>query len=439
MNTSPREHQRQVIDAEIKSLEESIRALRHRRNALAPVSSLPTEVIIAIFSILRLRGTPHLGKRPGCHPSLAWLNVTHVCHQWREIALDLPLFWSHVDFTNLTLTGMAEILARAKKAPLHLEARLLDSHRKVHWFSAFEMELQTRLSAICHLTISARPSRLHRTLKRLVSPAPTLETLSLSYPCEARSFIPDTLFDGVTPSLSTLKLYHCDISWKSPLLKGLKSLDIRGPSSDARPSIGVWLDALNEMPQLKRLVLHSASPSAFRFRFDVERTVTLPFLTHFNISDNTKECALALAHIVLPALTWLYITASSCSLTAGDSGTRRFLRYIAQHTHSLQDTQPLRKITRRHPGVARCRCRNRQHARLVRHDALCTPGDFFHDRRSSLSYHRRGIGGPPPAGPHDAHGRSPHTARRAVLAVSRAAVAPSPTRATTATCSTWVQ
>jgi hypothetical protein len=49
------------IDAEIKSLEESVRAsvrtLRRRRNALAPISSLPIELIADIFSLLRLPDT----------------------------------------------------------------------------------------------------------------------------------------------------------------------------------------------------------------------------------------------------------------------------------------------------------------------------------------------------------------------------------------------
>lgn len=76
-----RKYQREAVDAEIKSLEKSIRALKHRRNALAPVSSLPTEVIAAIFSFLRVPVASSLltqGEKPD---HLAWLNVAHVCHQ----------------------------------------------------------------------------------------------------------------------------------------------------------------------------------------------------------------------------------------------------------------------------------------------------------------------------------------------------------------------
>src|ERR1700761_8616112 len=88
---------RQAIDTEIKSLEGSIRALRHRRNALAPVSSLPTEVIEVIFSLLHVPSTLLPFTLDGKLDHLVWPRVAHVCHQWREIALNQPLFWSHVD------------------------------------------------------------------------------------------------------------------------------------------------------------------------------------------------------------------------------------------------------------------------------------------------------------------------------------------------------
>src|SRR6267378_1117860 len=63
-HTNSRKSQRQVIDAEIKSLEESIRGLKHRRNALAPISSLPPEILAVIFSFFRFPGTSPLGKLP---------------------------------------------------------------------------------------------------------------------------------------------------------------------------------------------------------------------------------------------------------------------------------------------------------------------------------------------------------------------------------------
>jgi hypothetical protein len=135
---NPWERSQQTVDAEIKPLEESIRVLEEstrasiraleesirasktRRNALSPISSLPPEVFAAIFSFACLPGIPSLGGEPD--HNLARIHLSHVCHQWREIALNLPLLWSHVDFTTLSLAGAIEILARAKSVPLYLEA-----------------------------------------------------------------------------------------------------------------------------------------------------------------------------------------------------------------------------------------------------------------------------------------------------------------------------
>ena len=343
---NPREFQRQTIDAEIKSLEQSIRALRFRRNTLAPISSLPTEVFGAIFSLLRLPGTPALTGEPDHH--LAWLSVTHVCHQWRSIALNDPLLWRHIDFTNITLDGAAEMLTRAKKAPLHLQARVTGQPQDDARFNAFERALQSRVSHLCYVTISADSFYLHRTLERLLSPASTLEYLSLSTEkmyrarTPSRTSISSTLFDGVTPRLSCLVLDKCDISWTSPLLKGLKSLEIRTPSMNARPSLADWLDALEEMPQLRRLVLHSASPIAHPFPFNIERTITLSFLTCLDLSASADDCVLALSHLVPPSLTQLCLTARSDHPDGVD--VLKFLPYVARHAHGPQDTKPLQSV-----------------------------------------------------------------------------------------------
>ncbi|KAF8257754.1 hypothetical protein EI94DRAFT_1757048 [Lactarius quietus] len=335
------EYQRQAIDAEIKSLEESIRVLRRRRNALAPISSLPPEVIAAIFSFSRATLSDFI---PGEKPDpLAWLRVSHVCHQWRETALNQPLFWNHVDFTTLSSAGAAEILARAKTVPLYLKARVSGGHWDKSRLNGFQEELQRRIPRICHLLISANIRHLRDTLSSLVSPAPTLERLSLSSKeHRVQVAIPETLFGGTTPKLSYLELRNCDISWESSLLKGLKDLKIRGPSPNVRPSLSAWLDALDEMPQLEVLTLHEASPMTFSFQFDVERTVTLPSLTHLDISDSTSGCALALAHLELPTLTCLCLKASS-RFADGDD-VREVLPYVLRHAHGSQDTQPLQSV-----------------------------------------------------------------------------------------------
>jgi hypothetical protein len=293
--------------------------LRHNAQH-SPVSSLPPEVFAAIFSLLCLPGASSPSGSPDHH--LARLRVSHVCHQWREIALNQPLLWSHVDFTTLSLAGAAEILNRAKSVPLYLDARVFGRRWDNIRLSTFRKELQARVPYIRHLRTSAEPAHLRSTLEGLVSPAPNLEYLSLSSHSARRErsivergSITVTLFDGSAPRLSWLELRNCGISWNSPLLKGLKYLEIFTPSAHARPNLTVWLDALDEMPQLKTLTLHSASPIAPPFPSDVERTVLLPSLTHLDILASPEDCTLALAHLDLPALTCLCLAATSFQLS----------------------------------------------------------------------------------------------------------------------------
>ncbi|KAH8987724.1 hypothetical protein EDB86DRAFT_3081903 [Lactarius hatsudake] len=343
-----REDQRQSIDAEIRSLEESIQALRRRRNALAPISSLPTEVVVTIFSFLRVRVTLLAFKLGAKSEGPAWLRVAHVCHRWREIALNQPLFWSHVDFTTVSSAGAAEILARAEKVPLQLEARIPIGLWDEARFGAFQQELQNHVSHISHLGFSAAPSHLRKILGGLVSPAPTLEFLSLSgekyqnLRVREPAFVPDTLFDGSAPRLSSLELWHCNISWKSPLLRGLKHLEMRVPFE--RPSLTIWLDALDEMSQLKTLTLHGASPTAPPGASlpEIERNVTLPSLTLFELSSSAKDCGLALAHLILPALTSLCLVVNSRRGDGDD--VQKILPYVARHAHGPQDAQPLQSM-----------------------------------------------------------------------------------------------
>ncbi|KAF8264774.1 hypothetical protein EI94DRAFT_1737669 [Lactarius quietus] len=328
---NPREYLRQAIDAEIKSLEGSIRTLRHRRNALAPVSSLPTEVVLIIFSLVREDDI-----------FLSWLQVAHVCHQWREIALNLPYFWSHVDFTTVGSAGAAEILTRAKKAPLHLMADIPFSRWDEARFSKFRKELHDHTFHIRHLQFSAESIQFSRTLNSLTSPAPTLESLKLMNHGSAdgttfsQGFIPETLFDESTPRLARLELSNYAINWKSPLLRGLKYLDIKSPYK--RPRVSIWLEALDEMPQLQTLILQYASPISppnTSLPFDVERAVTLPSLTFLDITSRATDCGLALGHLVLPALTSLCLVVDSCFPDGSD--VPETLPYVARHakTHPL--------------------------------------------------------------------------------------------------------
>jgi hypothetical protein len=338
ISTESRDHHRQTIIDEIKSLEESTRALKSRRNALAAISRLPPETLATIFAFL----SASAWNERAVH--LEWIRVAHVCRRWREAALDYPRFWSHINFTKLTSVGMAEILARAKMAPLRLEADV--SMWRIARVEDFAKHLETHISHTRHLRLSGY---FETVLARLSSSAPTLEFLSFSHKSPMLGLppatIPDNLLNCTAPNLACLKLENCDISWKSPLLKGLRTLQILDISTKARPVLGDWLDTLNEMPQLKTLSLQSATPlapPASPFMSEPSRTITLPSLTHFHIRAFAKDCALALAHLLLPTLTWLHVDVESHDQEGED--VRLVIPYVARNAYVLQDIEPIRSI-----------------------------------------------------------------------------------------------
>ena len=325
--------QQELID-ELISLKASNRALKSRYNELVPISRLPCEVLAAIFSFLSAFAWD---EGSGL---LAWICAAHVCRRWRETALNHPRFWNHINLTELTPVGMAEILSRAKMAPLHLEADLI--YWEAAHFEVFERQLEAHISHTRHLEL--RGVHLSTVVKRLVSPAPTLESLSLSHESPLyvlpSIIIPDNLLNCAAPNLTSLKLENCNIDWKSPLLKGLRTLEILDLSPKARPELNDWLDALMGMPQLKVLSLRSATPLDYP---SMSRIVTLPSLTYFRIDDSAESCGLALAHLVLPTLTRLHVNVESHNREGGDV-LRTVIPYVVQCVYVMQDIEPIRSI-----------------------------------------------------------------------------------------------
>jgi hypothetical protein len=211
LSAQSRDYIRQTITDEIKWSEASTRALKSRRNTLAPISRLPPETLATIFALL----SASAWDEKVVH--LEWLRVVHVCRRWRKAALNHPRFWSHINFTKLTSAGVAEILARAKMAPLHLQGDV-GIWRAAH-VEVFERQLEVHISHTRHLSISGY---FETALARLLSSAPTLESLSLSRKSPTcwlpPVIIPENLLNCTAPNLTSLELENCDISWKSPLL-----------------------------------------------------------------------------------------------------------------------------------------------------------------------------------------------------------------------------
>ena len=119
--------------------------------------------------------------------------------------------------------------------PLHLEAIVMLGEAKS---SALLRQLETHIFHTCRLDLSGN---LPTSLERIMSSSPALESLSLCHTPDLFShldpIIIPTLFNVTAPKLTPLELIGCDISWKAPLLKGLRTLKILRPSDVARPTL----------------------------------------------------------------------------------------------------------------------------------------------------------------------------------------------------------
>jgi hypothetical protein len=281
-----------TLDNKIKLLEESTHALKRYRNTFVPILSLPTEILSIIFSLL-----PSFGILDPSLP-IAPTPISHVCHRWRDISLNMPYLWSHINFTKLTPAGTAEMLARAKMAPLHLEAKT--SQWSMEKFEAFKRQVKAHIHHTRQLSIMATPQYLMQMFRRLVSSAPSLEKFSIAKFSQSNSplTISVNLFDGIAPKLIYLRLDNCGIRWESPFLKGLRDLELFSFPAGARVTVDAWLNALNQMPQLERLILHDGIPIYSAIPLPGPHVV-LSSLTELDISASVRDCMAVLAHIIL--------------------------------------------------------------------------------------------------------------------------------------------
>ena len=327
-----------TLDNKIKSLEESTYSLKRYRNTFVPISRLPTEILSNIFKFTLPASFGILDFLPvPIVPSY----ISHVCHRWRDISLNMPYLWSHINFAQLTPAGATEMLARAKMAPLHLKAKT--SRWSTKKFETFLGQIEAHIHHTRHLSIMATPQILEQTFRRLVSSAPSLEQFFIVNRSKSNLpvTIPVNIFDGIAPKLISLRLDNCGIHWKSPSLKGLRDLELSSFPMGARTNVNTWLDALNQMSQLEKLSLRDGIPIHSVVPLPVI-PVVLSSLTKLDISASARECVAVLAHLVLPALTRLCVNVQSHHPTGRD--VQNLVPYVAHNANGPQDVEGLQSL-----------------------------------------------------------------------------------------------
>jgi hypothetical protein len=257
-----------------------------QRNSLLPIFRLPSEIVHYIFALVQKTelDSTKLDHREQGQASLKWINLTHVCRQWRDIALDSPTLWVHLPIGNLR--WVEEMLRRSKDSSLLVEGSLRSSLPDSGLELAFEHFQRIKALSLRNLS-TATWDGFHGMLP---TSAPQLETLCLegeefdeslnpddplnllpppiSY--DPRNFMPLPISRDVlrqTGRLRKLSLTNCEVHWNSHfhLLRSLLHLKLTSlPATSALTEIQL-MDALKGMPELESLELRNG---AFRIQTD---------------------------------------------------------------------------------------------------------------------------------------------------------------------------
>ncbi|KAF6756811.1 hypothetical protein DFP72DRAFT_261564 [Ephemerocybe angulata] len=247
----PVQEHRDLVQNRVSELESEIRALKNFHNTLSPINQLPAEILSSIF--LQVSSVTR-------EDSLLWIQLSHVCQHWRDVALDCAALWSDVSFFNHGLFA-ATMLSRSKNAPLTVKFD--------------EIEVQNRQLAVL-LKIADQRHRLRsltlqkfgdfplRPLLSEITAAPILEELRLCG--NADNCLVPPFLEGGAPSLKHLQISGCHLKkWAHlPLGAEMRTLDLEFQTgitkSGKTPSRQDLFDSLQAMPLLRKLRLAGVLP-----------------------------------------------------------------------------------------------------------------------------------------------------------------------------------
>ncbi|KZV62508.1 hypothetical protein PENSPDRAFT_758653 [Peniophora sp. CONT] len=220
------------------------------------------------FGILRDRHVREDIFRTG---SIGWIQLGHVCRQWRTLLLGMQAIWAQI--LGRLPSGDENILMRAgEHAPLDIfttctpfslqDQRILDllaSRMSESPADSRVLSYAERLRRVCLVDLTAAEGNIHMPLEWLTSPSfPNLHTLeiSLQYEHNVASVYLSPSILVVAPQLRVVRLQGCYIPWQSFMLERL-SLN--------------WID-------------HEALPAHTLFDILVQAAPTLQFLELWYVS-----------------------------------------------------------------------------------------------------------------------------------------------------------
>ena len=293
-----------AIDEEMDTARHLTDTLLLHCNAVAPISALPPELLARIFRFHALVEPPWPGRQ-----NLGWIRVTHVCRQWRQVALDDSSLWA--TFTGYWPSAelMSESLVRARNAPLDIDFEFATSLQSLSKFIphiSHIRELRLRNLSPHHSQgiqeIFALDAPILEHFELALDPGSYFPVMFITY----RELAGTTLFNGRTPKLRTLSLTQISIPWSLIPRGQLTQLEItlfeEMSTADISPTVDLnqLIDLLINSPELEDLVLEFCLTSML-FQVTHEQPIHLPRLSRLRLSGSTFNVTNLLSLLRLPS------------------------------------------------------------------------------------------------------------------------------------------
>ncbi|KAF6759761.1 hypothetical protein DFP72DRAFT_1042917 [Ephemerocybe angulata] len=288
------------LASRILELQHDIRMLKTCRNSNRPVNRLPAEVLSHIFLILFWTVQAEAAE----NQKVFWIYATHVCRQWRAVALGCAALWCDFAF-DMHGELMRTILPRSKNLPISVSLKC-DGATDMEALG----EVLSHTTRICHLDLSSAGCDLPSyslALELMGSSAPLLTTLSVSYATlmeEER--LPENWLKGGLPALKYLKLKNFELDWaRVPFSPALTTLHLE-QSDSTNPDFAEMLQTFRGLPLLENLILCGKFPQdGFQPRM---KPMTFSYLKHLSLTGWGHLIGNFLLGIRVPKTTFIDIT-----------------------------------------------------------------------------------------------------------------------------------
>ncbi|KAI0713621.1 hypothetical protein C8Q76DRAFT_466561 [Earliella scabrosa] len=299
-----------------------------------------------------------------------WILLSHVCHQWRAVALSSPRFWSHLHL--LRPTAFAALLERSKSVPLHISIAV-DKNAFEYVGDIFDL-VRNEWHRVQEFRLAAPARDVQDFCRRLPMPGARLESLVLR---ENRSIADDRFGSepplplandaSLFPHLRHLALRLMPFKWTDPIFRSpITTLRVRGRFSrklaaGGHPDMGTFEQLLSVLkhlaPTLMELDLQESIPRALplvRSNLGANvRPVAFPALRLLRLVGYRRDSVRLLNYLTLPASTRIRLVCYDANERERDP--EDILHTLSRHRFDTLQSLHIKQPSRR--GSTRPRAR----------------------------------------------------------------------------------